>query len=244
MKVVVLGSGSKGNCTYLETKNTRVLIDAGLSVLQIRSRLRNQGIEFSNLDAVFITHEHTDHIQGLKYIKDGQLFLASQGTLSNENYKELTPFKSIKLYDVEITPLPTSHDAYLPLGYILKYNNQKLVYITDTGFIDLKLINECKNPTTLILESNHDKKMLLNSRRSLKLKKRILSDYGHLSNEDSALYASKIIGENTKEIILAHLSEECNTPELALSAYKNISKRNILVRCASQNEILKGYYEN
>lgn len=244
MKYIVLASGSKGNATLLEINNRIFLIDMGISKTRLVEGLKYFNKTIDEIDAVFITHEHTDHIQGLKYIKDGQLFLASQGTLSNENYKELIPFKPIKLFDVEIIPLPTSHDAYLPLGYIFKYNNQKLVYITDTGFIDLKLINECKNPTTLILESNHDKKMLLNSRRSLKLKKRILSDYGHLSNEDSALYASKIIGENTKEIILAHLSEECNTPELALSAYKNISKRNILVRCASQHEILKGYYEN
>ena len=128
---------------------------------------------------------------------------------------------------------------------MLKSDNEELVYLTDTGQISKRTFNLIKNKTYYIIESNHDVEMLLNSNRPAILKSRILSYKGHLSNEDSAFYMSNLIGENTKKIVLAHLSEECNTPEKALDTYHNvftlqkINLNHIEIKCASQHEVVE-----
>ena len=148
--------------------------------------------------------------------------------------------------DFVITPIRTSHDATNPCGYFIEDNEESLFYMTDTGVFIEDNLQLVKNPTYLIIESNHDIKILLATNRTFELKQRILGEYGHLCNEDSAVAAISIIGDNTKEITLAHLSEEANTPEVALEAYQKIFKHfgvnidNYKVRTAWQRQSLTG----
>lgn len=219
----IIASGSKGNATVVATSKTRILIDMGISFCRLEEGLKEIGLEVSDIDAAIFTHNHSDHIGGIRFLSP-KIMYALEGTLptSLTNVVELN--KTFKINDIEITPFKTSHDATNPCGFKLKSHAETLIYMTDTGvFLDcnLPLIN---NPDYLIIESNHDLSMLLKSDRPMVLKDRIMSDKGHLCNEDSAIAACSIIGDNTKEIILAHISEECNTPEVALKAYKEMFK--------------------
>ena len=221
MKVSVLSSGSKGNTTYIETKETRILIDAGNSSKYIIEKLQELDVDPSTIDAILITHVHSDHIKGLqvliKKIKCPVYITKKMypylDFLTNYCFIEK---ETINIKDIEINVIKTSHDTEDSVGYIVNNNNKSVVYITDTGYINKKYYDLLTNRTIYIFESNHDIEMLNNGRYPFELRQRILSDKGHLSNYDSAKYLSKFIGKDTKEIILAHLSEENNTEELAL----------------------------
>ncbi len=258
MRFHVFESGSKGNCTLITSKKGHILIDDGLSKKCLVSKLAEVGLTLDDISYVLITHSHDDHIKGLKaipYIK----YYCTKETFSSIKKKQelddsislpinhiLSAYDKIELLDFEIEVLPTSHDAKGSIGFIIKNNNEKLVYITDTGFIYEKVLKKINNANYYIMESNHDIKMLLETSRPQALKDRILGDKGHLSNEDSAMYLSEIIGDSTKEIILAHLSEEANTPEKACDALlkimekRSISLENIIFKCASQKETISG----
>lgn len=244
----VVASGSKGNATLVGNDKTLILIDMGVSLTTLKDGLNEINKDVKDIQAVFITHDHSDHTKGIKYIKDRK-FYALQDTLEND-YLTIVEGDNIEIGNFVITPLLTSHDAINPCGYLIKDDLDMLVYITDTGYIKEEILNKCKNPTYLILESNHDIPMLLKSKRSYRLKSRIMSDVGHLCNEDSAIFASYIVGNKTKELVLAHLSEECNTEEKALKAYEKVFKKmkittsNIKIRCAKQySTLLGGDYE-
>ena len=240
----IISSGSKGNTSVVIHKETAILIDMGVSFERLKEGLSEVGLEASDLTGAIFTHEHSDHISGIRFLSPSIMY-GLQGTLpSLANVVEL--YKPFKIGDIEVTAFRTSHDAKNPCGYLLKADGESLVYMTDTGCFLEENLPYIKNPTYLIIESNHDIKMLLNTKRTYELKNRILSDVGHLCNEDSAIAACEIIGKDTKEIILAHLSEEANTPECALAAYekvfnhfgKDMKKYN--VRCANQHYSLIG----
>lgn len=244
----VIASGSKGNATLIGNDKTLILIDMGVSLTSLKDGLNEINKDISDIQAVFITHDHTDHTSGIKYIKDRK-FYALEGTLK-DNYFPLQEDEWVEINTLLIKPLNTSHDATNPCGYLIKDNDETLVYITDTGYIKEDTLSICKNPTYLILESNHDISMLIKSNRPARLKSRIMSDVGHLCNEDSAIFATYIIGNKTKEIVLAHLSEECNTEDKALKAYSKVFKKmkvslnQIRLRCAKQySTLLGGDYE-
>ncbi len=232
MKVVIIGSGSKGNSTYIETKNTKVLIDTGLSLLQVKSRLKNQGILFDKLDAVFITHEHTDHIKELVsiltktnatlYIEENTYFEANRrlrGNLVNFKKVFIKPDTKYNINDLSVVPMKLSHDTVSCLGYLMKEletnKNNTFASITDTGYIDKKYYKILSYINTIMIESNHDPEMLLNSGRPWMLINRILSNKGHMSNEECIKHLKNFISENNKNIILGHISEECNDYDLA-----------------------------
>lgn len=220
MKVIVLSSGSKGNTTYIETENTKLLIDCGNTCKYICEKLKNINVNPKDIDGILISHTHVDHINGLK------VFLHKYNTkvfLTDKMYNDL-PFvenydlittSNFMINDVNIDIIKTSHDAPDSHGFILTNNDVSAVYITDTGYINMKYHELLKNRELYIFESNHDVEMLNNGKYPFHLRKRILSDKGHLSNYDSARYLSEFIGEKTKYILLAHLSEENNTKELA-----------------------------
>ena len=237
MKVVVLGSGSKGNSTYIETKETKVLIDTGLSLLQVRNRLKNQGITLGNLDAVFITHEHTDHIKELVsilsktsatlYIEENTYVEANnrlRGNLVNFPKVFIKADKKYNIKDLSVVPMKLSHDTYSCLGYMMKElntdRNISFATITDTGYIDKKYYKILSYINTILIESNHDVEMLLNSNRPWMLKNRILSNNGHMSNEECVKHLKHFISDNNKNIILGHISEECNDYDLAYDYVK------------------------
>lgn len=245
MKVSVLSSGSKGNTTYIETKETKILIDAGNSSKYIIDKLKELNVEPNEIDAILITHVHSDHIKGLqvliKKIKNPVYITKKMYPYLDylTNYIFIEDDK-ITIKDIEVNVIKTSHDTEDSVGYIMNNNNKSVVYITDTGYINRRYYDLLTNRTLYIFESNHDIEMLNNGKYPFELRQRILSDKGHLSNYDSAKYLSKFIGKDTKKIILAHLSEENNTEELALSTLKNrllkeeISFNNIII--AKQNE--------
>ena len=240
----VISSGSKGNATVVIYKKTSILIDMGVSFERLEKGLEEIGLKFEDLSGAIFTHDHSDHIGGIKFLSP-KIMYGLKGTLpSLANVVELNePFV---IGDFTIIPFETSHDATNPCGYLLKAGNETMVYMTDTGCFIKDNLELIKNPTYLIIESNHDIKMLLNTNRTYELKQRILSDVGHLCNEDSAIATCEIIGNNTKEIVLAHLSEEANTPEVAIEAYKKIFKHfnvdwdKYLIRCANQHHSLLG----
>ena len=220
MKVKVLSSGSKGNTTYIEFKNTKILIDAGNSCKYIVNKLKEFGINGNDIDAILITHTHSDHIKGLKVFvnKFNPLVYVTYDMLSDLDYLDnyfIIDSSSFNLKELLIDVIKTSHDAPGSVGYVVHGGNKSIVYITDTGYINNKYFDMLRNNEVYIMESNHDIEMLNNSSYPFKLRQRILSDKGHLSNYDSSRYISSFIGDKTKCVVLAHLSEENNTEELA-----------------------------
>lgn len=246
----IIASGSKGNCTYISNKDTRILIDMGISLIRLKEGLNEINRKVSEIDAILYTHEHTDHISGFKFISPKKSY-CTIGTAPSTLCNIVEYNVSFVVGSFKITPFQTSHDAKEPCGYVIEDENSKLVYMTDTGiFIEYNL-PLLKNPDYLIIESNHDMGMLMGSNRPMILKQRIKSDVGHLCNEDSAFATSKIIGPKTREIVLAHLSEECNTEEKAKEAYCSIfnylqlNLNSYVLKCARQRESISGGdYEN
>lgn len=241
MRVKVIASGSTGNCTYVETKDHKILIDTGVSKKTIDFCLNSMGVEFNQIDTVLITHEHDDHIRSLAavlrkseimcYMTTGTYDAMLQGKndalkkilverlesgyiiLLNRLQKSIN-YPDILLDDTLINVLPTFHDASEPVGYKISCLEQSVVYITDTGYVHNSLYERICNSDCYVLEFNHDPGVLMASDRSLSLKRRILSDHGHLSNEDAFVTLSRIMGEKTKLVFYAHISQECNLVEI------------------------------
>lgn len=243
---LIVASGSKGNATLVYDEDTLFQIDMGVPLASITSALETLHKKLQDIQAVLITHEHSDHISGLELLtKRGLSVYASAGTLEHPD-KLLTPGEALTLGSFRIEPFSVSHDAANPIGFLISQGNERLVYITDTGYLAEETLQKIQGATYYIFESNHDYKMLLHSHRPASLKHRIHSDYGHLSNSDSAFYLADCVSSATKGIYLAHLSEECNTPELALTAYQSaFEKRGLVfadyhVVCAKQWESVKG----
>jgi phosphoribosyl 1,2-cyclic phosphodiesterase len=230
VKIRVLASGSKGNSIYVETFSAKVLIDCGISFKKICEKL-NSTKNTLNLDACLITHEHIDHINGLNvFVKNtNSIIYCSKGTkeainikntnvLNNSNCCVIKNLESIYINNLKITPFLVSHDAKEPFGYILEEDNVKAVFLTDSGYVDRKYYDLLKNANVYYFESNHDVEMLINSDRPYYLKQRILGSRGHLSKEAAADFARHCAEHGTREIVLAHLSRENNTPVMAYDA--------------------------
>ena len=220
MRVKVLSSGSKGNTTYIECNNTKIIIDMGNSCKYVNDKLKGIGIDGSKIDAILITHTHVDHIKGLEVFcnKFNPLVYITKGMINDLSY--LSNYKVIdkdrfNIGDIMVSVIKTSHDAPDSVGYVIEGDNGGVVYVTDTGYINRRYFDILSNREVYIMESNHDIEMLNNGRYPFKLRQRILGDKGHLSNYDSSRYLSSFIGNKTKCIILAHLSLENNTPSLA-----------------------------
>lgn len=247
MRVCVLSSGSKGNCTFVETKNHKILIDAGNSCLYIEKALRKIGIEPSSIDMILVTHAHIDHVGGLKVFskKYSPLIYISEKIQTESKLKldNINSIEQVKVNDdIKINSFKLSHDVTDIKGYIIEEDEKSVVYITDTGYINEKLFNNISNKNIYVFESNHDiEKLMNNPNYPHNTKIRILGEKGHLSNKDSSYYLTKLIGPNTKRVILAHLSEQNNTETLALKTLKdtlerkNIDFNNIII--ARQNEL-------
>ncbi|MDD6223616.1 MAG: MBL fold metallo-hydrolase [bacterium] len=248
MKVKVLSSGSKGNCTYIETTSLKILIDIGTTYQYLASELEKINITTHDLDFVLITHTHSDHIKGLQslvkktnlkvYITPGMISVL-QEKIPLENLRNLEETNIFN--DLKIDLIHTSHDVE-SVGYILESNNKSLIYITDTGYVNKKYIPRLTNKNLYIIESNHDEKMLMNGPYPYVLKQRVISDKGHLSNHATAKLLKEVVGPSTERIILAHISEHNNTEKLAYEyTKKELEKKQIAkeIMIAKQNESLE-----
>lgn len=247
MLVSVLASGSEGNCTFIQTKNKKILIDLGMNNKYITSKLAEINVLPSEIDYVFITHTHADHTGAMKvFFKNNKPFVFLDERMLPEidfmnDYPNLCFDSGVLNFDgLSVEILKTSHDAPGSRAYIFREDNSSVVYITDTGYINQRYFDKLTNLSLYIFESNHDVEMLMHGKYPSWLKARIRNDEGHLSNNQCAFYLSKFIGPNTKEVVLAHISKENNTPEIALDTLKsslvenNIDFNNIIV--AKQRE--------
>jgi phosphoribosyl 1,2-cyclic phosphodiesterase len=244
VKLTILGSGSSGNCAYVETADARILVDAGFSPRQIRLRLAGIGRAPENLTAILVTHEHSDHIAGLlgiadkfqipvyctrgtqdgtiwtfknKWSRKTNLALETADTFKSKiNWQLFAAGAGFEIADVSIETFSIPHDAQDPVGYVLRTAAGNIGFATDLGHVTKLVLDRIRAANVLVLESNHDVKMLQDCpHRSWPLKQRILGRHGHLSNATAAETAAQIMSADLKHLYLAHLSRECNKPELA-----------------------------
>lgn len=223
-RIYPLFSSSKGNCTYISNGGDGILIDCGVSFLQLNKAFELNGLPLSSVKAVFITHEHSDHIKGLGLFtkKTGVPVYSQSLTLDslydkgclNSNVNDM-PEKAY-IGDMCVSSFNTSHDAACPCGYRITFPDKKSCCVcTDLGYVSLEVRNALKGSTAVLLESNYDEKMLRNGPYPVYLKERIRSEIGHLSNTESAEFAAELVKSGTTRLILGHLSQENNTPDLA-----------------------------
>lgn len=252
MRIDILCSGSKGNCTLIRTKRTAIMLDCGAaSKKYITNSLKQVGMDPDDIQAMLITHNHSDHIKQLRHFSNMPVYAYCGLNIRDPKknpvkllYHHIQPLHSFYLGDLFITPIPLSHDAGPTVGFVIVGpQKEKLVYITDTGYVHSDLIPLLADADYYIMESNHDVQMLMDSDRSMWLKQRILSDTGHLSNQYSAGLLCQLITPHTRNVVLAHLSEETNTPRLALDTFEDafarsgISQRNFKLETAWQDRI-------
>ena len=239
-----IASGSKGNCTIVLCDNTNIIIDMGISYLTLKRSLEENSLSFEQFNGILITHSHKDHINGLKSLVNHTNLTVYIPEKMYDELQDIVPRyrcefieDNFNIQDVEIELIHTSHDAPCSVGYIIKYNDKSLVYVTDTGYINRKYLAKMTEKDIYIMEANHDEVMLMDGPYPRFLKERVISDKGHLSNKTTAKYLKKIIGKNTQYIVLAHLSEKNNTEEKALEAIEEeLGETNINILIAKQKE--------
>jgi phosphoribosyl 1,2-cyclic phosphodiesterase len=234
-KIYTLYSGSRGNSVFIEAKNTRILIDAGKNAKALCTALCSIGSDIKKIDAIFITHEHTDHISALEIISKRYsipIHITSKSALKIDRYPDSFASKCLIRHDdvfeeeingIKITAFKTPHDSLMSVGYRIEFcedeKKHSIGLATDIGYITKDICQGLCGCETVVLESNHDVEMLTEGPYPYDLKKRILSKRGHLSNKDSALLAAGLAKRGTRSFILAHLSEENNTPDTALDEF-------------------------
>ncbi|SHJ93146.1 MBL fold metallo-hydrolase [Paramaledivibacter caminithermalis] len=234
-----LASGSSGNCQYVGSKDTKLLVDAGLTGKYIIEALNNIDIKAGTIDGLLITHEHTDHIKGVGVLMrkfDIPLYVnkktwdAMKGKIGSIEGKDIRLFNDCDPFfvgDIKVNPYNISHDASNPVGYSFVYDDSKISIATDLGCVTNEIIDEIKDSDLLVIESNHDVEMVKFGRYPWFLKKRILGDNGHLSNETAGNIITEVVKKGkVKHVLLAHLSKENNFPELAYETVKNIVEEN------------------
>jgi len=235
MKVCVLGSGSKGNCTLVESGSTSILIDAGFSGLEIRRRLESIGRNLDLITAILVTHEHNDHISGVGVAsRRGRIPVyanpATHGAAEKRLGKlfsrlEFGTGEQFAIGDLLVHPFAVSHDTVDPVGYVISDGKKSVGYCTDTGKVTTLIEYHLRRCDALVLESNHDPGMLREGPYPLYLQQRVRSNRGHLANEDAGKLLNKLAGKTLNHVVLAHLSEINNLPELAMqSARKHLGQ--------------------
>jgi phosphoribosyl 1,2-cyclic phosphodiesterase len=271
VQLTILGSGSSGNCAYVETAETRILVDAGFSPRQIRKRLASIGKTPEKLSAILVTHEHSDHIGGLlgladkfqipvycnRLTQDGTIWAfkakwASKKKPTLEGLDGTAHLKSkidwrlfetgarFEIGDVGIETFSIPHDAQDPVGFTLRTAAGNIGFATDLGHVTKLVMERIRASNVLVLESNHDVKLLQDCpRRSWALKQRILGRHGHISNVTAAETVAQIMSAELRQLYLAHLSRECNTPELAehvmAEQLHHIGAKHVQLKIAAQD---------
>lgn len=244
MKIKTIASGSKGNCSIVLCDETKIIIDMGISYLTLKKSLEENSLSFDQFTGILITHNHKDHTNGLSALIKKTNLNAFIPKEMREGLEDILPEDrciyiddNFNINDVNIELIHTSHDAPCSVGFIINYNGKSLVYVTDTGYINRKYLNKMTKKDLYLIESNHDEVMLMDGPYPRFLKERVISDKGHLSNTTTSKYLRKLVGENTKYVILAHISEKNNTEKLAYECTKReLESTNIEIIIAKQYE--------
>lgn len=230
VEVAVLASGSSGNSIYVATGQTRILIDSGLPVAYITNTLKSLGVDPKELSAVFVTHEHRDHASGVGplsrrldlpvYATEPTWEMLDQivGNVRLRNRKAIVKHEGVDVGDLHVEAFSVSHDCQDPVGYAIYHGDVKIGIVTDTGVPTLESIEALRGSDLIVLEANHDLEMLVKGPYPWELKTRIMGKKGHLSNADAAAcLADHLVTSDTSTVVLAHISLENNTPDLAVS---------------------------
>lgn len=226
MKLSILGSGSQGNCSYIELADKKILVDVGYSMKKIEEKLSEINRSLNDIDAIFITHDHSDHIKSFGAISrkyDIDLYVHEKSIRNVEhklgklNYDKIHMLKDRKIFldNILVQNFDVMHDSAHNLGYSFFHNNKKLSYVTDIGRITNIVRANCLDSDYIAFESNYDLKLLLFGDYPLALKQRVKGNHGHISNEQSAKFLESIANNRLKKIFLLHLSSQNNTEKLA-----------------------------
>lgn len=228
MQIAVLASGSSGNCIYVQAGSKHLLIDVGISNRAVCRNLATIGVSDKQIDAVLVTHEHSDHLKGMDVFARRHMnaaFYANAGTwhagkrylcrIDPTRWQPFETHRPFQIGEVNITPFAISHDATDPVGYKIEAEGKKVIIATDLGMISQGVFQHLQSADALVIEANHDKQMLENGPYPVFLKRRIAGKYGHLSNDITGKLLQKIINRQTQLVILAHLSDKNNTPAKA-----------------------------
>jgi len=238
VRFTVLSSGSTGNATIVQGSEKTIMVDAGLSMKKLEELMRVQGISGHDIDALFVTHEHSDHIKGLgAFARKYELPIFANeatwgalerhvGTIAPEKRVYIETGETLKFGAMEVHSYPISHDAAEPVGYCFEENGEKLGLATDLGYVSEKVRRAIIDSDVLVLESNHDTEMLRMGRYPWNIKRRILSDIGHLSNVAAGEALCELMTDRTKRVYLAHLSLDHNQMDLAMLTVNTILEDN------------------
>jgi phosphoribosyl 1,2-cyclic phosphodiesterase len=224
MRFCVLGSGSKGNCTYVASEKTAVLIDAGFSGVEVERRLSGIGVDISRIAAILLTHEHGDHVKGVSVLsrRHGIMVYANQqtrdaaGTLL-QNLHEFTSFstgKSFHINDLEVHPFAVSHDTVDPVGFTISDERARMGYCTDTGMVSKLIHHHLSSCHGLVLECNHDLEMLRNGHYPVHVQQRVRSKKGHLANPQAVEFIKELYNDGLEHVVLAHISDSNNSADI------------------------------
>ncbi len=227
MRLCVLGSGSSGNCIYVASGTTRIIVDAGLSGKETVRRLDCIGEPVDGIDAICVTHEHDDHVASLAIMQRrfGSRIYANAGTiealdgnpkLQGVKWHVFATGNPFQVGDIVLEPFSVPHDAYDPVGFVVKCDNTAVGIATDMGSITELIRQRLAKCMAIVIEANHDETMLKDASRPWSLKQRIMGRHGHLSNADAAELVCELAENGLEQVFLAHLSSDCNKPEIAL----------------------------
>lgn len=243
MRCVVLSSSSAGNSTFIEYDGVKFLVDAGLGFNDMKNKLFEIGVSPDEIDFIIVTHAHSDHI---KSIHSFNRVYNTKIYIGKETFEEYTKKSNITNYEfiddvdnilgVDIKKIPISHDKK-GFGYTFLKDGISIAYMADTGMINFRYHEMLKNKTIYIFESNHDVEMEMNGTKDEMTKLRNIGDEGHLSNNDCAMYLNRFIGENTKYVMLIHISDKDNTIDLAYNTNRNIIDKRVKLLVSYKDKI-------
>jgi len=252
VEFTVLGSGSSGNSAVVRGSATTILVDAGLSARTTLTRLAQAGIEPSEIGAILLTHEHGDHARGLPVLLrtlrcpvyatrlTAEELQRSDARNAEARWSLFASGAKFQIGSFEITAFSVPHDAADPVGFTIREDSTSLAVLTDLGHVNHSVAHHSSGVSCLFVEANHDEDLLhADAKRPFSVKQRILSPHGHLSNRAAAEFAARILSDTLSHVVLGHLSRDCNTPELAVTAVRSsLNGADVTVCCALQDALM------
>ncbi len=249
-----LYSGSTGNSLFIESESTKILVDSGVSLKKLTSALSSNDVSLNDINAIIVTHEHSDHVQSLGMVsskfnipvyaneKTWEAMPKQRDRIDDKNKKLFKSYETFEIGDLVIDPFSIPHDAADPCGFNITNNNEKISIATDIGHMNNSIINKLDGSSFILLESNYDPEILKSGKYPYYLKTRILGPNGHLPNEMAGKTIAYLLKGSLKEVMLGHLSKENNFPELAYQTvideliHSNFDENSIKISVANRNE--------